>query len=212
MEFARESGDQRITLVICENVELVSTLWALLGTEDLQAAIAALANREGITKRIATDIGYVDAAGGNNHEASADDIAAWARDHGLDGVVWTNLPCGLRNSRRVMPSVETVVDHLNALNDAACASAREYVEQAPAQVDTAYRRAISAQLGWAAVSQFRVVQVSSDSSHSLPITQESADSLPLKSPHSKSSQPRFFRPYLRSMRFAAFFAVARTVS
>ena len=152
MEFARESGDQRITLVICENVELVTTLWALLGIEDLQAAIAALAKREGITKRIATDIGYVDAASGKNHGANAADIAAWARDHRLDGVVWTNLPRGLRNSRGAMPSVEAVVDHLNALKDDACASAREYVEQAPAQVDTAYRRAISAQLGWAAVS------------------------------------------------------------
>jgi hypothetical protein len=32
-----------------------------------------------------------------------------------------------------------------------------------------------------------------------PITQASADNLPLRRAHSKSSQPRFFLPYLRSM-------------
>jgi hypothetical protein len=42
------------------------------------------------------------------------------------------------------------------------------------------------------------------------MTHASADSFPLNSPHSKSSQPRFFLPYFRSMRRAAFFAFSKT--
>jgi hypothetical protein len=130
-------------------MEPVTTLWALLDVADLQAAIAALAQREGIAKRIASDIGYLNAASGKSHGAKAGDIAAWAKDKGLDGVVWTNLPCGLRNSRGVMPSAEEVVEHLSALKDEERASAREYIEQTPVQVNTTYRTVIRRALDWA---------------------------------------------------------------
>jgi hypothetical protein len=52
-------------------------------------------------------------------------------------------------------------------------------------------------------------QVSSDSSHSEPRTQDNAESLPLSKPHSKSSHPKLFLPYFRSMRRAALRAVAK---
>ena len=48
-------------------------------------------------------------------------------------------------------------------------------------------------------------------SHSSPSTQLSADSFPFTMPQSNVSQPRFFLPYLRSMRRAAFRAVAKMV-
>lgn len=149
VEFARESGGHRITLVICEHVAPVTTLWALMNVADLNAAIAALAHREGIVKRIASDIGYFDAVSGRRHGAKAEDIAAWSQDRNLDGVVWTNLPCGFTNSRGLMPSAEDVVAHLNALEGEERANARKYVEQAPQQVETAYRAKIRSDLGWA---------------------------------------------------------------
>src|ERR1035437_3633059 len=49
-------------------------------------------------------------------------------------------------------------------------------------------------------------QVSSDSFHSEPVTHANADILPLNSPHSKSSHPKFFFPYFFSILFAAFLA------
>lgn len=51
--------------------------------------------------------------------------------------------------------------------------------------------------------QTRHVQVSKDSFHSEPSTQDKADNRPLNRPHSKSSQPRFSRPYFSSIRAAA---------
>jgi hypothetical protein len=45
--------------------------------------------------------------------------------------------------------------------------------------------------------------VSSDFSHSAPLTHDRADTLPLSKPHSKSSQPRVSMPYLSSSRLLA---------
>ena len=78
----------------------------------------------------------------------ADEVAAWTSHHALDGAEWTNLPCGFKNSRGVMPSVADVLAHLKRLEGETQAKAREYVEGAPAQVDTAYRRAINSELKW----------------------------------------------------------------
>ncbi len=55
-------------------------------------------------------------------------------------------------------------------------------------------------------AQLRECHVSKDSGHSAPMTHARADILPLRSPHSKSSHPRFFLPYFFSIRLAAFFA------
>lgn len=148
VEFARESSDGRITLVICEGAAPVPTQWALLDVADFQAAITALARREGITKRVATDIGFVNAMNGQSFGASVSAIVAWSRTHDFDGVVWTNLPCGFKASRSVMPSGEEVLSHLRGLDAAGLRAAREYVERAPHAVDTAYRRLIERSFGW----------------------------------------------------------------
>lgn len=51
IEFARQSKDGRITLVITEGANLVRTLWALMVTDNLQEAKQSLGIREGSTVR-----------------------------------------------------------------------------------------------------------------------------------------------------------------
>ena len=148
VEFARESRDGRITLVICDGVVSVPTQWALLNVGDVRAAISSLAEREGITKRVNADIGFVDTTTGRSHGACASDVETWALAHDFACVVWANLPCGFRHSRFVMPSGEDVLAHLRGLDAEAHGAAREYVERTPAEVDTSYRRLIVASLGW----------------------------------------------------------------
>lgn len=153
IEFARESGGQRITLVICDNVAPVRTCWTLFEAKNIEAAMSALASREGISnKRAAMDIGYCDLSTGMHHGQCANDIAVWAGGHELDGVVWTNLPCGFKNSRQVLPTGDQVVSYLQGLTGQALADAREYVVRAPLQISTAYRRQISKELGWVALA------------------------------------------------------------
>jgi len=149
IEFVRESGGQRITLVICDNVAPVRACWSLLEAKSMDAAMSALAGREGISnKNVTTYIGYCDLATGARHGLRADDIAAWAGGHKLDGVVWTNLPCGFKNSRQILPTGDQVVSYLQGLNGQALDDAREYIERAPLQISTAYRHQISKELGW----------------------------------------------------------------
>lgn len=146
IEFARESADGRITLVLCEGVKLVPACWAMLNVDDVANAICALAEREGITRRIAHDIGQWDLVGGKMYGMYATAIAAWARGKALDGVVWTNLPCGFRERRGCMPTQSEIVNHLASLSSDALERAMEYVKMTPRQIDTTYRKAITIQL------------------------------------------------------------------
>jgi len=148
IEFARESGGDRITLVICEVSVRVRALWTLLDALDIQTARQKLAAREGIKGRIDLDIGFWERASGKAHGLQSETIATWAARQDLDGVVWTNLPCGFRNSREVMPSADAVVAHLRALDATKRPKAEEYVRRAPMQIATPYRRSIEKELGW----------------------------------------------------------------
>ncbi len=139
--------------MICDNVATVRTCWTLLEAKSIEAAMSALASREGISsKRVAMDIGYCDLSAGTHHGLRANDIAAWAGGRELDGVVWTNLPCGFKNSRQILPTGDQVVSYLQGLTGPTLDGAREYVERAPLQISTAYRRQISKELGWVALA------------------------------------------------------------
>lgn len=146
IEFARESADGRITLVLCDSVKAVQAHWCLLSVEDVSAAILALAYREGITSRMAKDIGRWNSMDGKSHGVCAADIAEWARSKDLGGVVWTNLPYGLRDSRGRMPTEAEVLAHLSQLSGESLETAKQYIQMAPAQIDTAYRPAIASSL------------------------------------------------------------------
>ena len=148
VEFARESGGHRITLVICEGVQPVQTYWSLLDAPNLSSAVSMLAKREKIIKRIDADIGRWNSATGEHHGMGGAAIASWAQARGLSGAVWTNLLCGFKNARNVMPSGLDVVAHLKSLEGIARKDTEEYVVKTPPQIDTAYRRLIAGELGW----------------------------------------------------------------
>ena len=153
VEFARESGARanqrgdKVTLVICPDTPRVRTFWTLLDVPDLTAARQHLARREGIAKRWETDIGYWDCGGNAGAGREAATIAAWAAANGLAAVVWTNLPCKF-DGKDTKPTGEQVVAFLRDLDDDKRPLAEAYVRQAPAAIDTPYRRMIAEQLGW----------------------------------------------------------------
>ena len=112
----------------------------------LDAAVAALAKREGTTVR---NIGHWST--GASDPPSIASLGFWAAQQGIDSVIWTALgPKFLYNDgrpRTAAPTADDAVAYLRQLsNEGKAANAAEYVRRAP--VDTAYRQRIVDALGW----------------------------------------------------------------
>lgn len=150
IEFSRVAVDSRLIPVIDPvNGVMVPTLWARSRRNDLQAAIDDLMKVEGAKNRKL--VGFVDTVE-NKHRclashAMAEPVKAWARDQGLDCVVWSELPPNFEKHTGRAFSLEAVVKHLKWLPKALVTQAREYVDRAPACVDTPLRRKL-AEEGW----------------------------------------------------------------
>lgn len=153
IEFARESNDGRITLVLTPEVPLVHSLWTLLSIDNLDNAKIKLAEREGIKeKNIIAHIGFwkPDLEQQNEYQRL---IGEWAECMTLDAVVWTALPpkfSGKKDGEK--PSAEEVVLHLTHLPYEKKKHAEEYIRMTPRQIDTNYRRHIEATFNWSSIS------------------------------------------------------------
>lgn len=149
IEFARESANGRITLVICDVSYRVRVCWALMEAVDIGVAKSDLAAREGVkVKDIDKSIGFWEAASGKSYGAAANDIAQWASTKSLHAVVWTNLEIGLKSNRGKLPSIDDILECLRKLPHAQGKLAEEYIRKAPPHIDTEYRRRIATEFGW----------------------------------------------------------------
>lgn len=147
LEFARESRDRRITLVVCVGFPAVRTLWAALDVPNLDTAKRALAYREGVTPdNIEHSIGWWSPVGASGHPGS-DAIGQWASERNFDCVVWTALKPKIGTQYRV-PTQDEVIEHLRCLHGIEREVAEEYIRLAPRQIVTRYRTAIEGTLGW----------------------------------------------------------------
>lgn len=146
IEFTRKSSDGRMTLVIDPPATPLRVLWAHMTTVELPEAVSELRNREGITaKNPVSDIG--DWKRGDMPADNIPGLPAWAEAHELDAVVWTALGPKFERMKR-SPSVDEVVTYLRGLRGPVRDHAKQYIERAPRQIDTDYRRQIEAAFGW----------------------------------------------------------------
>jgi hypothetical protein len=151
VEFARQSRDDRITLVLVPGRKAVPTLWADMSITDLDEAIKALQAREGTST---ANIGVwhrrskqEEAPTGKNDTVQAV-IASWAQKREIDAAIWTNLPPKFDETNDHVPTANEVVAHLQRLEGDARKKAEEYVRRAPKQIRTDYRQVIEDKLGW----------------------------------------------------------------
>jgi len=153
VEFGRQSDDDRITLVIVPKnvtgVACVRTLWALMVARSLDEATSALAEREMPCKPDTKKVGRWPCAPEDARDFT-EIVEAWAKEKGLDGVVWTALPPKFEKENGRMPGVDEVLQHLRGLSSdrQKWRRAEEYVRKAPVQIDTEYRHRIECELGW----------------------------------------------------------------
>jgi hypothetical protein len=154
VEFARQSNDGRLTLVLLKDqhsIPLVRSLWALFSVSDLDVARQALADREGVGKERANiDIGVW--SGGEAQSAVDERIAVWGRCKHIESVMWTNLPPKFAGEERRTPSIEEAVHYLQQLPNEKRQLAERYIRMAARQIDTDYRRRFEAEFGWTPVS------------------------------------------------------------
>lgn len=143
IEYARVSRDGRITLVIVEGEPTSPVLWSPLAVDSLEAAVKMLAAREDTD-----DLGQIGrwSPRGKDDYSGVDVIADWATERQIDGVVWTALPPGLKDSRGTKPSLQDLLAHINGLTVEQRGSVAEYVARTPKQIATAYRSALEAAL------------------------------------------------------------------
>lgn len=148
IEFARQSSDGRITLVIVQGFASVPTLWSVFNTCDLAETRELLRQRERIPRSRARDLISHWRRGENPVSEPDATISAWASAKDLDAALWTNLPPKFAGHDGRIPTDADVVAYLQALESEARAVAEEYVRRAPRQIATVYRRAIETTLGW----------------------------------------------------------------
>ena len=146
VEFARQSLDGRITLVLVETDRLVPSLWAIMESVDLTSSIEALRCREGIPiKNIEKHVCRWSA--GQPSPKLIPGLSEWADTNNVDHVVWTGLPPKF-NGKEILPTAEKIVKYLEQLSGEQRDRAEQYIRRAPRQIDTMYRRIIESSLQW----------------------------------------------------------------
>lgn len=149
VEFARQSADGRLTLVIEPNAKFVRTLWAKMDDMELESAIEALRKREGIPKSAINKIGNWSI--GDESPNHIPELPEWAKSVGIEAVIWTALGPKFNKIDGEVPSVEQAVQYLRSLSGSALDEAEKYIRRTPVQVDTEYRRRFEAELGWSPI-------------------------------------------------------------
>ena len=149
VEFARISGDGRLTLVLYPNADKVQVLWVYAEVNSLEKAVENLHQRE---KTIQCRIGFI-LIKENKSPCQVvpeifNEIRDWAANKKLDAVVWTDLPSNFKEKRRKEFNGNNVIEYLKILQDEKQQKAREYIEKAPLQIMTRMRRIIKKELGW----------------------------------------------------------------
>jgi hypothetical protein len=151
IEFSRISGDGRLTLVVDpQNGVPVTTLFARSEFENLNDAIANLRERE---NNPPTDrIGYVNLLASTerdysrrHHPTACDAIKAWSQANDWQAVIWTALVSNFAEKQNQPFTVAAAVAYVANLSGAVKASAMEYLQRAPAEVDTPVRKSIIVQ-------------------------------------------------------------------
>ena len=149
VDFARFSGGDRLKLVILPGARLQRTLWALSQKGALEEARDSLRIREGTGLRFFG--ACLRGAKIDDNVPGCSNVLKWLTGIDLDGAVWTALG---PNRPDKVPGITTEDEKLAWLRDLVARDnahhAREYIERAPAQIDTPMRRRIREELGWGA--------------------------------------------------------------
>jgi hypothetical protein len=149
IEFSRKSADGRLTLVIdAERGSPVTTQYIESASPDLRAAILNLRRREGTTER---NIGVCSRneleTRSENHPDVLPIIAEWLNNTDFHAVIWTDLIGDFAPGQNREQFLSTAFEYLSGLTGVCQANARDYINRAPKETQTALRRFLTSK-GW----------------------------------------------------------------
>ncbi|QJE02135.1 hypothetical protein HH212_20685 [Massilia forsythiae] len=149
LEFVRDSDDsEELAIVLHESAPPVPTYWAMLDTHDIGAAREMLRQREKIRIECPQFVGSIPDPHEFSYGAVGDVVAAWMRERGIDGVVWTALPAKFAKVSERAPSAHEAVAFLDGMRGEQRRKAEEYVRKVPQEIRTLYRTLFEQRLGW----------------------------------------------------------------
>ncbi|WP_312413272.1 hypothetical protein [Pseudescherichia sp.] len=143
IEFTRVSDGGELATAICLNAKPVPVLWETLVTSSLSEACQALRKREGIPEERVDGVGSLHIT-----PQTTGVLADWARQRGIDALIWTALPARIDSIEGKTPTVEAAIAYLQGLTGEVREHAKSYIQQVPEQIATLYRGEIRAALGW----------------------------------------------------------------
>lgn len=147
VEFARVSRDGRLTLVLVENQAAQQTYWAASKFSDIENARKDLMRREG------TKLCYVESLCVSECNAPEENvkhiIQRWCEEKQWDGALWTALPAEDRDKKKWSSIPDGPFSYLSSISDPCTKErAKEYVENAPPNINTEVRKMARSRLGW----------------------------------------------------------------
>lgn len=158
LEFARVSGDNRLTLVVDEVVGTnCGTFAAKSVYDDLDDALTNLWKREGsgsgsapVDIRASRRVGFIEVVSGaqsakalDRQAGSVRAVQTWAKQHGYEAVIWTALASNFPEKTGSDFSTSAALRHLDALDKLSFARALNYIWSAPPQIETPVRRSVN---------------------------------------------------------------------
>jgi hypothetical protein len=144
IEFSRISGTREgaLTLVIDSEFGCPMTVaWCLSKRQRVNETMEDLRLREGTSLEHIGDLIVSQHCRGHRSVAEFS-IVTWAREKGLDAVIWTALERNFENRIKVPFSVDSAVSYIKGLGASPRAKAIEYVLRAPNFVQTPVRSAL----------------------------------------------------------------------
>lgn len=144
IEFSRVADGGELSTAICLGAACVQVLWGRLSTDSLEQACGQLAQREGIPPDRLGGVGTLLV----HDDDGAQGLNRWALDHDFDAVIWTALPPRYLNIESRIPTAAQAIAYLADLDPPVRDHARDYIQQVPSQIATAYRRLFANTLGW----------------------------------------------------------------
>lgn len=148
IDFARESEGGELAAVICETAPMSRVMWALLNVDSIAVARELLRLREKIPSSRPRSVGSYAKGMSVPRLPFAEDIASWACQQQLDGVVWTALPPRSLGMECRVPTLDEALHYFQQLPPAQRQHAELYVRSAPRFIATELRQVLSREWGW----------------------------------------------------------------